>query len=267
LSGPDRGGPGLTAEGVVSESAAAPPPAFVVRESTRARHVRLVMTLRDGLVVVVPSGFDPGRIPGILERRRTWIERASARAEARRGESPVGASPALPRVLELRCLETQWTVDYTPPRAGAGAGKRTVARERPGRLVVVYGDEEDAAACRAALRRWLARKARTTIVPRLAVLACEHGFPLGPVSVRRQRTRWASCSRRHSVSLNIKLLFLPPELVDYVLLHELCHTVRPDHSAGFWALLSEHEPDYRAKRRQMREAHRFIPEWFEEQGS
>ena len=225
------------------------------------------MSLRDGLVVVVPRGFDPGRIPGILERRRPWIERAAARAESRRGESPVGASAALPRVLELRCLGTEWKVDYIPPRAVAGAGKRTVVRERPGRRLAVHGDEEDAAACGAALRRWLVRKARTTLVPRLVVLACEHGLSLGPVSVRMQRTRWASCSRRHAVSLNVKLLFLPPELVDYVLLHELCHTVRPDHSAAFWALLAEHEPDYRTKRRRMRDAQRFIPEWFEGQGS
>jgi hypothetical protein len=129
---------------------------------------------------------------------------------------------------------------------------------------MVHGDERDAEACRAALRRWLARKARTTLAPRLAVLACEHGFDLGPVSIRMQRTRWASCSRRRVISLNVKLLFLPPELVDYVLLHELCHTVRPDHSAAFWNLLSEHEPDYRAKRRRMKEAHRFIPGWFEQ---
>ncbi len=225
------------------------------------------MTVRDGLVVVVPRGFDPEGIPSILERKRPWIERTAARAEVRREELAAEASVALPRVLELPCLGTKWKVDYVAPRAGAGAGKRTVARERSGRQLAVHGEEKDTAACQAALRRWMVRKARMTLVPRLAVLACEHGFALGPVSVRMQRTRWASCSRRHAVSLNVKLLFLPPELVDYVLLHELCHTLRPDHSAAFWALLAERQPDYRAKRRRMREAHRFVPEWFEEQGS
>lgn len=239
-------------------------PAFVVRESDRARRVRLVMTLRDGLVVVVPRGFDQREIPAIVERKRPWIERAAVRADARRARVSAEDPTELPAVLELRCLGAEWGVEYLPSRAGPGATMRTAVRERPGRRLVVQGGLGDAAACRAALRRWLTRKARTTIVPRLAVLAHEHGFAMGPVSVRAQRTRWASCSRRRAISLNVKLLFLPPALVDYVLLHELCHTVVPDHSPAFWVLLAEHDPDCRVKSKLMREAHRYVPPWFGE---
>jgi predicted metal-dependent hydrolase len=234
---------------------------FSVRESDRARHVRLVMTLRDGLVVVVPRGFDQEQIPGILERKRPWIERASARAQARHAETPSGSATELPEGLALRCLGAQWRVDYAPVPA-RGAGAKTTVREFPDRRLVVSGDTGDQRACRAALRRWLVRKARTTIVPRLVVLAYEHGFATGTVSVRAQRTRWASCSHRGAISLNVKLLFLPPELVDYVLLHELCHTVRPDHSQAFWTLLGTHDPDWKGKRKQVRDAHRLIPPWF-----
>ena len=60
----------------------------------------------------------------------------------------------------------------------------------------------------------------------------------------------------------MKLLFLPSDLVDYVLLHELCHTVRMDHSAAFWALMAEHDPDCRAKRRLIKHADRHVPPWF-----
>lgn len=226
------------------------------------------MTARDGLVVVVPHGFDVAKIPEILERKRRWIERAAVRAEARRAGSAADAARLLPREIELPCLGASWTVEYAPVRAGGrddpGTGTRTQVRERPGRRLVVHGDEEDGAACREALRRWLVRKGRKTLVPRLAVLAYENGFALGPVSVRTQRTRWGSCSRRGAVSLNAKLLFLPPELVDYVLLHELCHTVRPDHSPAFWSLLSEYDPGCRGKRKELRSAHAVIPAWFEE---
>jgi predicted metal-dependent hydrolase len=226
------------------------------------------MTARDGLVVVVPHGFDAAKIPEILERKRRWIERAAARAGARRTGSAAGAGQFMPREIELPCLGATWTVEYASVRAGAtdekGTGIRTLVRERPGRRLVVHGDEEDGAACRAALRRWLVRRARKTLVPRLAVLAYENGFTLGPVSVRMQRTRWASCSRRGAVSLNAKLLFLSPELVDYVLLHELCHTVRPDHSPAFWSLLSEYDPGCRGKRRELRNAQAVIPAWFDE---
>ena len=222
------------------------------------------MTPGEGLVVVVPRGFDPAKVPGILERKRSWIERTTRRLEAAHGESEVEALGALPRELDLRCLGLVWKIDYAPGSAGTDARTRTVVRERPGRQLVVHGDKRDAAACRAALRRWLVRKARRTLAPRLAVLACEHGFDLGPVSVRTQRTRWASCSRRAAISINAALLFLPPELVDYVLLHELCHTVRPDHSPAFWDLLSKHDPDCLDKRQRMRNARRSVPRWLDE---
>ncbi len=84
---------------------------------------------------------------------------------------------------------------------------------------------------------------------------------MGRVSIRQQRTRWGSCSRGNSISLNAKLLFLPPELVEYVLLHELCHTRAMDHSARFWAIVAEHDPGFERHRRALKDAGRFVPPW------
>ena len=80
------------------------------------------MTLSDGLVVVVPRGFDQEQIPGILERKRPWIERASARAQARRAETPSGSATELPEGLLLRCLGAEWRVDYAPVQ-GSRSGR------------------------------------------------------------------------------------------------------------------------------------------------
>ena len=237
--------------------------AFAVRVSTRARGVRLVMTLRDGLVVIVPRGFDQRQIPEIIETKRAWIERAATRVAVRdldrRRRLSTEPSTDRPERLVLRCLGAEWRVEYSSSPMVA----QTAIRERPGRLLIVSGDVEDAGACRAALRRWLSRKARTTVAARLKVLAYEHGFEAGSVSVRAQRTRWASCSRRGEISLNVKLLFLPAHLVDYVLLHELCHTVRMDHSAAFWALMREHDPECKINSRLLKEAHHHVPPWFD----
>ena len=236
-------------------------PAYSVRESAGARHVRLIMTVSLGLEVVVPRGFDRREIPAILERKARWIERAAARAEARRAHVATGSPGSLPDKLGLQCLGTEWRVEYTAAAAGAETRTGATVREKPGRVLLVSGDIGDAATCHAALRRWVGRKARTTIVPRLVVLAAEHGFVVGPISVRAQRTRWASCTRRGAISLNMKLLFLPPEVTDYVLLHELCHTARMDHSPSFWALVERHDPHYRVKNRRLREAWMSVPAW------
>ena len=77
--------------------------------------------------------------------------------------------------------------------------------------------------------------ARKRLTARLYHLAIEYGFTCNNVSIREQRTRWGSCSHKNNISLNVKLVLLPKELIDYVMLHELVHTRKKDHSKAFWA--------------------------------
>ena len=74
---------------------------------------------------------------------------------------------------------------------------------------------------------------------RLKALAAQHGFVYTSVTLRDSHTRWGSCSSRKSISLSIYLQLLPQELADYVLLHELCHTVEMNHSDRFWTLMDK----------------------------
>ena len=83
-------------------------------------------------------------------------------------------------------------------------------------------------------------KAGRCLAGRLNRLAEAHGFTFSRVSVRSQKTRWGSCSRNNNVSLNAKLVLLPEDLVDYVILHELVHTRIRDHSKSFWEELDRH---------------------------
>ncbi len=77
-------------------------------------------------------------------------------------------------------------------------------------------------------------KAKKVLTRRLKQLAEKHGFVYNRVFFRNQKTRWGSCSSKNNISLNIKLITLPDELIDYVILHELVHTRRKDHSKAFW---------------------------------
>lgn len=82
-------------------------------------------------------------------------------------------------------------------------------------------------------------EAKRVLPPRLEMLADKHGFKYSCCSVRNSHSRWGSCSGRGNISLSIYLVLLTDELIDYVLLHELCHTIEMNHGEHFWALLDK----------------------------
>ena len=71
-------------------------------------------------------------------------------------------------------------------------------------------------------------------------LAQRHGFRYQQIKIRKSKTRWGSCSSKGVINLSFYLMLLPSHLIEYVLLHELCHTVEMNHSAAFWSLLDSH---------------------------
>jgi predicted metal-dependent hydrolase len=99
---------------------------------------------------------------------------------------------------------------------------------------------------RPALERFYRRAARAEIAPRLDAATARAGSAYTGLTIRGQRTRWASCSTEGRMSFNWRLLLAPAEILDYVVEHEVCHLEVMDHSPRFWALLESRAPDWRA---------------------
>ncbi len=95
-------------------------------------------------------------------------------------------------------------------------------------------------------------KALSFITSRLEYFSSLYNFKYNRVSVRDQKTRWGSCSKSKNLSFNYKLLFIPPDLADYVIVHELCHLQEMNHSRKFWALVASVTPDYLSKRKALK---------------
>jgi hypothetical protein len=214
------------------------------------------VTLAGDVEVVAPRRYSPRTILPILEQEAAWIESAKAKSAARRQAIPPSPVWQLPQEIFLPAVGARWTVttDLTATR-----GVRVIEPNSDG--LVVSGPVADPAACRYALRRWLLRKGQDHLLPRLANVSRGCSLPYARSTVRVARSRWGSCSRLGVISLNARLLLLSPHLVDYVLVHELCHTRQPNHSPAFWALVARHCPAYPDQRRELRAAGKQLPAW------
>jgi predicted metal-dependent hydrolase len=118
-----------------------------------------------------------------------------------------------------------------------------VARQRARLTPSAFGTDE-----RLALRE----RARTELPARLLEIAAHHGLGVTGVSIRNQRTRWGSCGRDGKISLNWRLVLMPAAVRDYVLIHELMHLKRLDHSPAYWKLVASACPGYRDARQWLR---------------
>jgi predicted metal-dependent hydrolase len=229
---------------------------YTLRISQKAKHVRFQVSVEKGLEVVVPKRFNPSQLPLLMEKNSQWIERALQKAKSFQGLIGPGPVWQMPEEITLPALGLTWRVLTRRDDI-----KWVALRETSAKTLLVLGATDDAAACQRALKRWLTRKAEDRLLDWLKRVSERTGLSYAAASVRQQQTRWGSCSSRRLISLNARLLFLPPNLVTYVLVHELCHTKHLNHSQKFWRLVESYLPDCRKLDRQLREASRNIPGW------
>lgn len=200
---------------------------YTVRRSTRARRVRVNVHAHAGVEVVLPARTPERAAAAAVSELRPWIE--ARLAELSRAQAAVrgraGTLPYLGRTLEL------------VPQAG-----RTRAHLRGEQLLVPAVDASPA------VERFYRRAARSEIAPRLDRACAQAGLSYSDLTIRGQRTRWASCSARGRMSFNWRLLLAPERVLEYVVWHEVCHLRVLDHSPRFWALLEGYWPQWREDR-------------------
>ena len=231
-------------------------PDYRIRHSPKAKNLRLKVTRDEGLCVVVPRGFDEAKIPALLKKKKIWIADALKRVgETRRFLEPRPVKH-LPESLRLVAIGETWPVIYNETENRSGIWLRAES----GKLLISGSDLNREAVIRK-LKDWLRLRVREDLFPLAEKLAAKHRLQLGGLLVKSQRTRWASCSAQRNLSLNTKLLFLSPDLVRYVVIHELCHTVHMNHSNEFWRLVASHEPSYKVLDQALREAWKTVPQW------
>jgi predicted metal-dependent hydrolase len=213
---------------------------YSVRRSDRARRARIQVTA-DGVEVVVPRRLSMREVEPFIAEKKPWIERTLRRlreAEAERPATELEDGGQVPYMGEMLLLR----VKIEPSRTRAHVARR-------GEVLVVKVAEAGSGAVADALEGWYRKRARAEVEPRLDAACARAGTGYSKLSIRAQRTRWASCSSSGAMSFNWRLLLAPPQILDYVVEHEVCHLTVHDHSRRFWNLLAARMPEYREHER------------------
>lgn len=217
--------------------------AYRIRRSERARRARILVGA-DGVEVVVPRRFPERDIEPFVREKGPWIERTLRKLRESEAELPParlvdgGEVPYLGERLAL-------AVVVDPGRT------RTHVARRGATLRVAVGATGEAAV-REALEGWYRKQARAEVGPRLDAATARAGSRYTRLQIRGQRTRWASCSSTGAMSFNYRLLLAPPEILDYVVEHEVAHLEVHDHSRRFWDLVATRVPEWREREQWLR---------------
>jgi len=205
----------------------------------RARHYLLRVDPDGGVKATIPRGGSRAQAVRFVREKIDWIEHERYRAAVQQAAGGWVREDGV--LLDGR----EWAVTVQDAPAGArvlrfGDHEVRVAKPAAGRAVVK------------GIEAYLRRLAASSLPGRLRELASPHGFEVAGVTVRDQRSRWGSCSPSGRISLNWRLVQVPPPVRDYVLLHELAHIVHPDHSRRYWKELERICPWHREARAWLR---------------
>jgi predicted metal-dependent hydrolase len=204
---------------------------ILYRRHARARNYVLRLRSDQTVMVTIPRQGTRKFAREFVASRKRWLEKQWRILEARQAP-PLVLRPGmkiliegLPVVLELRQNGNLWELRFGP--------ERTIVADPGGNL-------------RPELENHLRNAARSRLARRALELAREHPSDVKRVVVRNQRSRWGSCSRKGTISLNWRLIQLPAQVRDYIIIHELMHLRELNHSPRFWREVEKACPDYRA---------------------
>ncbi len=219
---------------------------FQIEKSHRSRRMILKIHPIKGICVTIPRHWSYKEAEAILKENRDWVARSIQKLSALEKKS----SPFTEN--------TNFQMKYHKVKILPWSGKDVSYTLRDHLLTIYYPKTENIldnkiqAEIRFRIEEIYRIEAKKYLPERVEKLAKENQFTYKSVSIKNMKSRWGSCSVNNQINLSLHLLRIPEELSDYVILHELCHTVHKNHSKKFWDLLSSVCKNALAKDKEMR---------------
>lgn len=214
---------------------------FVHKTHPRSRSLKLKIEPNGDVVVVSPPRFPSHRIQAFVDQHLGWI--AQTQAKLLRQKPPRQTSTTVEifgkEYLKEIVFSRELPVGIKIKNPGEGQPPRLVINTIKGSL-----DHPSLPEAEAQLERFLKQTAEKFIIPRTHQLAKTMDISFKRISLRNQKTRWGSCSSYGNLNFNWRLVHYAPEIIDYVIIHELAHRREMNHSHRFWQIVRQYDPAF-----------------------
>jgi predicted metal-dependent hydrolase len=223
---------------------------FLMRRSLKARSLRLQIVLDGPKIILTAPRFAMNfEVTRFLKNRLPWIEKQLGKIEK---QAKLRPAPKYVSGDIYYYFGEQVTLILEPSDK-----KRPEIKIRGDKMKIsVYKNatrSEGIKIIRQTIEKFYKKKAEEVVHDRLEHFNEHYGFKYKRVTMRNQKSRWGSCSRDKNLNFNWRLIMAPIEVIDYVVVHEMCHLEQMNHSKNFWNLVAETVPDYKVFRKWLRE--------------
>lgn len=212
---------------------------YVLTKSDRARNIRLSIHREKGLRITVPRTYRIEEVESFIRQKQRWITKHLQRTlqineYVRRELDEDESIEFLGKNYPIRII--------TGARRGISCSMKEDYFEFHISFMIQPDDRQKY--IRAVLKKWMRTQAKHIIPFRVSMVNERIGFRFQRISIKDQRTRWGSCSKKGNLNFNYRLLMAPMEIIDYIIVHELVHLKEQNHSHRFWSIVKQFCPQY-----------------------
>ncbi len=207
---------------------------------TKRKTIALIVNEKGEVIIRAPKRATKREINALVKKHAGWI--VKKRAEARKNQETF-ASRQFVEGEEFYFLGKNYVLQYT------GSEKSTL-RLWGEKLQIANSAQEKA---KIVIEKWYKKEARQIFTERVNFYAEKYGFEYKKLKLSSAKRRWGSCSSIGNINLTWRLVMAPPEIIDYVVVHELCHLREQNHSKAFWVQVGAIMPDYKVRRKWLKE--------------
>lgn len=219
---------------------------YKIRVSHRAKKIRIIVT-PEKIEVVSPLGTSKKQLHLFVKSHQGWIEKASLKLkEKKKGIKNLAPDRYVDGVyIPLRGCQTIIRIQYV-------SGKQITVQLKEGEVFIllplIHKDQDNQELIRSVLVSWMKDQAALDVSHYVDVYAQRYNLHPRSIKIKSQKSRWGSCGIHDDININWLLILAPPKVMEYVVVHEICHVKERNHSARFWALVRKIFPSYQSQK-------------------